>query len=92
MWYLKVGGFAVLLLRNTHGLRRYALRAYAPLRHFMFRSKYKTKVSNYLDDFFLTKNTKSVGSRSSSRISLRNSGRTPPGLPVLGLYMNILGS
>ena len=29
MWYLKVGVFAVLLLRNTHGLRRYALRAYA---------------------------------------------------------------
>ena len=32
MWYLKVGVVAVLLLRNTHGLRRYALQAYAPLR------------------------------------------------------------
>ena len=32
MWYLKVGVFAVLLLRDTRGFRRYALRAYAPLR------------------------------------------------------------
>ena len=32
MWYLKVVVFAVLLLRDTRGFRRYALRAYAPLR------------------------------------------------------------
>ena len=32
MCNLKVGGFAVLLRLNTHGFRRYALRAYAPLR------------------------------------------------------------
>ena len=52
MWYLKVGGFAVLLLRNTHGLRRYALRAYAPLRPAMYSTAVLGQIRELIVYFF----------------------------------------